>query len=115
MNMNGEFKTGPIAQQLREALLGTGDLRTAAEAAQRIANNIIDQLNKADINVATHILTVPLIARGIISATSDWWAKAFADAPTPETYAALFDLALNLPPHLIGECYDIRESGEDGR
>lgn len=106
--MTVEIKTSEIARQLREALVDQGNLLAASQAAEMIANEAIESLNELPINVATHILAVPLIAHGLLQTTAEWWATDFAHAPLPETYAALVDLTINLPVQLIGETYDTR-------
>ncbi len=107
--MSHQLKTSARAQEIREALLAQCDLATAAALAETTSSNVIDTLNEAEINVPTHLVAVALSVRANLQCAADWWSRDFPGAPPmPECFAALIDIALNLPPQMEGESYDTR-------
>jgi len=105
-----ELKISDKAAGLRAELLSAADMDAAAEAAQRVSHMVVEALNDESISAATHLLAQALVARASIQTASEWWSHDLAKPPLPppETFAALFDLAVNLPVQIIGQTIDVR-------
>lgn len=99
-----ETKLTTKQQALRAELLAAADLTRAIEVSNKLMEQTAKAFNGENTSMATSLFARSLFIHAMIDISASWWADVTHN-PKPETWAAVLDLALNMPLPIEGVSY----------
>jgi hypothetical protein len=99
-----EKKLTTRQQELRTEVLENADMARAIQVSNKLMEQTARAFNDERTTMATSLLARSLFVYAMLDISASWWTDTMHD-PKPDTWAAVLDLALNMPLPIDGVSY----------